>query len=124
MKRIITVLFLLAAINSFAQSDTITARKAKSMINKNVIIKAMVAGSKIIDKDGKRTLILSLDKPYPKTPLQVILFNKAFTDLNLQYLLDGKNIIVKGTVTTYNDKPQIIVSDIENFTILPDSKKN
>ena len=33
--------------------------------------------------------------------------------------LKEKNIIVKGTVTTYKDKPQIIVSDIKNLTILP-----
>lgn len=114
-----TVLFLLTAMNAVAQGDTIKARKAKSMINKDVIVKALVAGSRIIEKDGKSTLILSLDKPYPKTPLTVIFFNKAFTDLNPQYLLDGKNIIVKGIVTLYKDKPQIIVSDIQNFTILP-----
>lgn len=119
MKRIFTILFLLSAINAAAQGDTIKAKKAKSMINKAVIVKAMVAGSRLIDKDGKRTLILSLDKPYPKTPLQVIFFNKAYTDLNPQYLLDGKNIIVKGTVTVYKDKPQIIVTDVENFTVLP-----
>lgn len=119
MKRFITVLFLLAATNSFAQADTIKARKAKSKINKEVIVKATVAGTKLIDKEGKRTLILSLDKPYPKTPLQVIFFNKALTDLNLQYSLYWKKIIVKGTVTLYKDQPQIIVSDIENFTILP-----
>ncbi len=119
MKRIFSLLFLLLAMNAVAQSDTIRAKKAKSMINKEVIVKALVAGSKIIDKEGKRTLILSLDKPYPKTPLQVIFFNKAYTDLNLQYLLDGKNIIIKGTVTLYKGNPQIIVSDIGNFTILP-----
>lgn len=119
MKRIFTVLFLLTAMNAVAQTDTIKAKKAKSMINKEVIVKAMVAGSKLIEKDGKRTLILSLDKPYPKTPLQVIFFNKALTDLNPQFLLDGKNIIVKGIVTLYKDKPQIIVTDVLNFTILP-----
>lgn len=120
MKRSITALLLFTAINSFAQGDTIKARKARSMINKAVIVKAMVAGSRLIDKDGKRTLILSLDKPYPKTRLQVIFFNKALADLNLQSLLDGKKIIVKGTVTLYNDNPQIIVSDVQNFTVLQD----
>lgn len=115
----LTVLFLLAAINAFAQGDTLKARKARSKIDEEVIVKAMVAGSKIIDKDGKRILILSLDKPYPNTPLQVIFFNKAYTDLNLQYLLDGKTIIIKGTVTIYNDRSQIIVSDVHNFTVLP-----
>jgi DNA/RNA endonuclease YhcR with UshA esterase domain len=110
---------MFTAINSYAQGDTLKARKAARMVNKEVIVKALVAGSKIIEKDGKSTLILSLDKPYPKTPLQVIFFNKAFTDLNLRSLLDGKNIIVKGTVTLYRDNPQVIVSNVENFTILP-----
>lgn len=119
MKSMITWLLLMMAMHSYAQGDTLKARKAAKMINKEVIVKALVAGSKIIEKDGKRTLILSLDKPYPKTPLQVIFFNKAFTDLRLQSLLDGKNILIKGTVTLYRDNPQIIVSDVENFTILP-----
>ncbi len=118
MKGFITVLLMFTAINSFAQGDTITARKARSMTNKAVIVKALVAGSRLIEKDGKRILILSLDKPYPKTPLQVIFFNKALADLNLQSLLDGKSIIVKGRVTLYNDNPQIIVSDVQQFTIL------
>jgi len=120
MKGFITVILLFATINSFAQGDTLKARKARSMTNKAVIVKAVVAGSKLIEKEGKRTLILSLDKPYPKTPLQVIFFNKALADLNLQSLLDGKSILVKGTVTLYNDKPQIIVSDVRNFTVLQD----
>jgi len=120
MKGFITALLLFTAINSFARGDTTKARHARSMINKAVIVKAVVAGSRLIDKEGKRTLVLSLDKPYPKTPLQVIFFNKALADLNLQSLLDGKIIIVKGTVTLYNDKPQIIVSDVQNFTVLQD----
>ncbi len=120
MKGFITALFLFTAINTFAQGDTTKARKAGSMINKAVIVKAVVAGSRLIEKEGKRTLVLSLDKPYPKTPLQVIFFNKALADLNLQSLLDGKKIIVKGTVTLYNGNPQIIVSDVRNFTVLQD----
>ncbi len=119
MKRMITVLFLLVATNAVAQGDTLKARKARSKTNEEVIVKAIVAGSKIIDKDGKRILILSLDKPYPNTPLQVIFFYRAYTDLNLQYLLDGKTIIVKGTVTSYNGRSQIIVDDVQNFTVLP-----
>lgn len=120
MKGFITALLLFTAMNTFAQGDTIKAKKAGSMINKAVIVKALVAGSRLIEKEGKRTLVLSLDKPHPKTPLQVIFFNKALADLNLQSLLDGKIIIVKGTVTLYNDKPQIIVSDVQNFTVLQD----
>lgn len=119
MKRFLTILFLLATGHVFAQADTIRAKKAKTMINKEVIVKATVAGSRLIEKDGRQTLILSLDEPYPKTPLQVIFFNKALAALNPQSLLDGKKIVVKGTVTLYKDKAQLIVNDVANFTILP-----
>ena len=53
MKRIITILFLLTTVNAFAQGDTLTAKKAKSKINKEVVVKALVAGTKIVEKDGK-----------------------------------------------------------------------
>lgn len=118
MKGLITVLLLVTAMHSFAQGDTTTARKARSMINKAVIVKALVAGSRLVEKDGRRALILSLDKPYPKTPLQVIFFSKALADLNLQSLLDGKTIVVKGIVALYNDRSQIVVSDVRDFTVL------
>lgn len=119
MKSIFTFLILITAIGSFAQGDTLKARKAKSMVNREVIVKAIVAGSRLIEKDGKSILILSLDKPYPKTPLTVVFYNKAYTALNPQYLLDGKKVIVKGTVSKYKNTSQIVISDIQNFIVLP-----
>jgi len=49
----ITALFLMAAINSFAQGDTITARKAKSMINKEVIKKIWLPVQDLLIKMAK-----------------------------------------------------------------------
>ncbi|HEX2684446.1 MAG TPA: hypothetical protein VHL77_10960 [Ferruginibacter sp.] len=118
MKIMITVLFMHLALISFAQGDTLTARKAKSQTGKEVIVKAVVAGSKLIEKDGNRILILSLDKPNPKTSLMIVFFNKSLADLNPQYLLDGKTIVVKGRVTTYDGRSQIIVNDVENFKVV------
>lgn len=53
MKRFITVVLLFAAKNSFAQSDTIKARKAKSMINKEVVVKTEIAGLAAVGTNGK-----------------------------------------------------------------------
>lgn len=118
MKKIITFLFLLTAINTFAQTDTLTAEQAKTMINKEVIVKANVAGTRLFDKDGNKTFLINLDKRYPQSPLTVVLYDKAYKELNLQYELQEKDIVVKGTVSVYNDRPQIIVNDVKNLKIL------
>lgn len=121
MKKIIaisTVLFLLTGINTFAQADTLTAEQAKTMINKEVIVKANVAGTRVFDKAGKKTFLINLDKRYPQTPLTVVLFDEAYKALNLQNEMEEKDIVVKGTVTIFNDKPQIVVNDVKNLKIL------
>lgn len=118
MKKLITFLFLLTGINTFAQTDTLTAEQAKTMINKEVIVKANVAGTRLFDKDGNKTFLINLDKRYPQSPLTVVLYDKAYKELNLQYELQEKDIVVKGTVSVYNDRPQIIVNDVKNLKIL------
>ena len=118
MKYTVFILFLLTAFTTFAQTDTLTAEQAKTMINKEVIVKANVAGARLFDKDGNKTFLINLDKRYPQSPLTVVLYDKAYKDLNLQYELQEKDIVVKGTVTLYNDRPQIIVSDVRNLKIL------
>jgi hypothetical protein len=113
-----TVLFLLTGINTFAQADTLTAEQAKTLINKEVIVKANVAGTRLFDKDGNKTFLINLDKRYPQSPLTVVLYDKAYKDLNLQYELEDKDIVAKGTVLLYNDRPQIIINDVKNLKIL------
>jgi hypothetical protein len=42
MKKLFTTLLLLTAFNTFVQTDTLPAKQTKTMINKEVIVKAMV----------------------------------------------------------------------------------
>ncbi len=100
------------------KTDRQAAEQAKTMINKEVIVKANVVGAWLFDKDGNKTFLINLDKRYPQSPLRVVLYDKANKDLNLQYELQEKDIVVKGTVTLYNDRLQIIVSDVRNLKIL------
>ena len=51
MKKLI--ILLITGRNTFAQTDTLTAEQAKTMINKEVIVKANVAGTRLFDKEGK-----------------------------------------------------------------------
>lgn len=54
MKKLITFLFLLTEINTFAQTDTLTAEQAKTMVNKEVIVKAMVSGTGFLTKTARK----------------------------------------------------------------------
>lgn len=63
MKKLITkgaatLILLLIRIFTFAQTDTLTAEQAKILINKEVIIKANVAGTRLFDKEGKKTFLI------------------------------------------------------------------
>lgn len=118
MKYALFTIFLLTGITTFAQTDTLTAEQAKTMINKEVIVKANVAGTRLFDKEGNKTFLINLDKRYPQSPLTVVLYDKAYKELNLQNELQEKDIVVKGTVSIYNDRPQIIVNDVKNLKIL------
>jgi hypothetical protein len=39
------------------------------MFNKEVIVKASVAGARLFDKDGNKTFLINLDKRYPQSPI-------------------------------------------------------
>ncbi len=114
----LVLLFFCAYSNIFAQTDTLTAEQVKTRINKEVIVKANVAGTRLFDKGGKKTFLINLDKRFPQSPLTVVLYDKAYKELNLQYELEEKYIVVKGIVSVYNDRPQIIVNNVKNLKIL------
>lgn len=59
------ILLLLTSFTCIAQNDTLTAEQAKTMINKEVIVKANVAGTRVFDKEGNKTFLINLDKRYP-----------------------------------------------------------
>lgn len=110
-------LFLLC-FKSFSQSDTLTAEQATKYLDKLVIVKDKVAGARLFEKDGKKTYLVNLDKRYPHTPLTVVFYTATYDKLPHKQELDGKTICVRGTVTLYNNRPQIIVEDIQEFKIL------
>lgn len=118
MKNLIALILLFAGVNAFAQTDTLTAEQASKMVDKEVIVKGNVAGSRLFERDGKKTFLINLDKRYPQTPLTIVLYTEAYDKLALKEEIDGKNVVVKGTVSLFNDKPQIVVSDVNNLKIL------
>ena len=117
MKNFLAAILILIGITSYAQSDTLTAEQAKVLINKEVIVKGNIAGTRLFENDGKKLFLINLDKRYPQTPLTVVLQDAAYRELNLKEEIEDKTLIIKGIITLYKDKPQIIVTDLKNLTI-------
>lgn len=120
MKKVLTFLFLVFSFASVAQTDTLTATQAKEYLTKEVTVKAKVVGTRLFDKNNRKTLLINLDIPYPQTPLTIVIFDALFNEFDKKWKsdkLEGKDVIIKGIVTLYNGKPQIVLNDLKNFII-------
>jgi hypothetical protein len=110
-------LFLFIGIKVFSQTDTLTAIKAQNQIDKEVIVKGIIAGARLFEKDGKKTFLINLDEKYPNTPLTVVLYDNIYDALVTKDNLENKKIVAKGIVTLHKDRPQVVITDLKNLTI-------
>jgi hypothetical protein len=117
MKKILIILFLFATIQAFSQSDTLKASQVKDFVGKEIIVKDVISGARFFDRPEKKTFLINLAERYPNTPLTVVLYDGQYMNLPVKENLEGKNIVIRGTVSIFNDRPQIVVSDLKNLRI-------
>jgi len=89
---------------------TIGVQDAAQHYNENVNVCAKVYGIKALES----MTLVNLGAAYPNQPLTVVLRDGA---RDLGPTLDGKNICVTGTVVSYRDKPEIVVTDPKMITV-------
>jgi hypothetical protein len=84
MKPIIYSIIFLFSLNTFAQSDTITAATAKKYIGKEVVLKGILKGVKpYSDRNGKDILFLDIDESYPNSEIGVTVFPDAVPEVKI-----------------------------------------
>jgi hypothetical protein len=88
---------------------TITVQDAAQHYNEYVQCCAKVYGVKVLEN----LTLVNLGAAYPDQPLTVVLRDAA---RDIGPGLDGKNICVTGTVVSYRDKPEIVVTDPKMIT--------
>jgi len=117
-KTISVALFFIVFISmkTYAQ-QTISADSAKHFVNKLVFLKGTVVDT-YITKGDKPNIILNIDKKYPNQTMSVVIFNSNIEQFsyNPAAFLKDKKVKIKGKITMYKGKPQIILkkeSDIE-----------
>lgn len=117
MKNILVLIFVAFSFQSFSQSDTLKAIQAKDFVGKEIIVKDLIAGARFFERPDKKTFLINLAERYPDTPLTVVLYDQNYVGLEPKENLDGKEIVVKGVVSVFNDKIQIVVTDLKNIRI-------
>jgi DNA/RNA endonuclease YhcR with UshA esterase domain len=63
-----------------------------------------------------RMIFLNLDQPYPDSPFTVVIFpGKYLADVEA---LEGKAVEIKGEIKNYHDKPEIVLDNTDQLTVL------
>lgn len=107
MKKFAIAVLLVFSIQCFSQ-DIITTAKVKDYMDKEVVVVGKVVSFKLAS-EGKKMNYIDIDKSYPESVFTVVITNGWLEKLNLKVEeLKGKNIWVKGKITTYKDDPKQI----------------
>ena len=63
-----------------------------------------------------KVIFLNLDRPHPDSPFTVVIFPGTYlADVKA---LDGKAVEIKGKIKNYNDKPEIVLDNPDQLTVL------
>ena len=79
----------------------------------------LVVTGKVVGVSVHSTIaLLNLDKPYPDTPCTAVVFDQNFDRFGDFQRYKGHDVAVKGTITKYHEKPEIILESPHDITIL------
>jgi len=122
MKTIVLVLCI--AVTSFIQENAISPAEAAKMIDKDVLIEMKVESASM-DKNKSNMFLNSKSSFKDAGNFTVVVRAGANEKLKDKHkfkdapkFFKDKTIQVKGKVSTYNDKPQIIVDGSAQLTVI------
>jgi len=106
-----------AAETNAATPLKIGAADAASHYDQEMIVTGRVAQVTI----RPTVTFLNLDKNYPNSPFQVVIFHGHSSFYGDANALKGKSIEIKGKIKNYHDKPEIALDSTNQLTVF-DSK--
>ncbi len=119
MKKTQYLLFLIFVIATSFKAQTITVNEANKHLGETITVCAKVAGT-YITKGKSKVIYLNLEKPYPDNVFTVVIFEKSADgfDYNPLEFLKNKQICVCAKITLYKDKPQMVVTNQEQISLV------
>jgi len=61
---------------------------------------------------------LNLDQPYPDSPFAIVIIHGKSSYFGDANALKGKSIEIRGKITNYHDKPEIVLNSTNQLTVL------
>jgi len=92
----------------------ITAAEAKQHVGDEAVVSGTIAE---VSK-GEKIVRLNFDESFPKQPFTAVVFStrtNAFGDLEK---LKGKKVEVKGKITAFRDRPQIVLNETNQLKVV------
>lgn len=98
----------------------IGAAEADKHINETLIVTGKVAQVTVREK----LVYVNLDKPFPDSPFTAVVFARATNQFGDLSKLKNKNVEIKGKIEEYRDKPQVILNNTNQLTVIdpPEAK--
>jgi hypothetical protein len=119
MRKCLFIVAVLAFSLKLSAADTnapaqlkIGTADATSYYNQIMVVTGKVAQVTI----RPSVIFLNLDRPYPDSPFTVVIFpGKFIADLTA---LKGRAVEIKGPIKKYHDKPEIVLDNTNQLTVL------
>ena len=106
---------------SRAQERYISAKDASKHIGEEQTVCGVVASTKYATKSKRQPTFLNLDKPYPNQIFTILIWgaDRAKFKQPPEHFYRGKKVCVRGLIQAFKGKPEIIVNDPSQITIVP-----
>lgn len=117
-------LFILAVFSftvelSAAETNNLAVLKISAVDATNYYDREMIVTGKVAQVTIRPTVtFLNLDKKYPDSPFEVVIFHGKSSFYGDANVLKGKSIEIRGKIKDYRDKPEIILDSTNQLTVL------
>jgi hypothetical protein len=110
---VLPFLFFGSGFSTLALGETtISAADAKDHVGETVTVCGVVASSKYAATTHRQPTFLDFDRPYPNPVFTVVIWGTDRTKFGTpEETYRGKRICVRGTISLYKGRPEIIASD-------------
>ncbi|MBA4851973.1 hypothetical protein [Emticicia sp. BO119] len=120
MKKLVLAAILSSLVSAaYSQTDTLTTDKVAAYVDKQVIVKGVVAGARRFETGERAPLLLiNLDEAYPNTPLTVVLYKEVLEKATInEQELTGKKVVASGKISVYRGRNQLVIEKLEDLKI-------
>ena len=98
----------------------ISAEQAKKHIGDEAVVTGMIAE---VSK-AEKIIRLNFDQPFPHQPFTAVVFSTRTNEFGSFDELKGKKVEVKGKITAFRDRPQIILNSKDQLKVVSSEEKS